>query len=150
MVYLKTMLVRRRGVLLKLVVALPALWLLGSLVTLSEKTDKGDEMELPPAVRPRDSQQQQQQQQPPPPPPPPPQEVLRDVGEREPEAPVYKREPVLDVAKPPKVDLRTKTQEPHEVREGGVEGRERCVKEGMGGKEEEGRRKKGSRETKWE
>lgn len=109
MVYLKTMVVRRRGVLLKLVVALPALWLLGSFVTLSEKTDKGDDMELPPAVRPRGSQQTQQ---PPPPPPPPPQEPPRGVVERG---------PVVDIAKPPKVDLRTKTQEPHEIHpEGGV------------------------------
>ncbi|KAK8396083.1 hypothetical protein O3P69_005295 [Scylla paramamosain] len=115
MVYLKTMLVRRRGVLLKLVVALPALWLLGSLVTLSEKTEKEGDMELPAAMRARDSLQQQQQ-----PPPPPPPVQLKDDEERKAEGQVRQRELPVDVAKP-KVELRTKTQEPHEIHpEGGV------------------------------
>ena len=113
MVYLKTILMRRRGAILKLVVALPALWLLGSLVTLSEKTDKGDDMELPPAVRPRDNQQQQ-----PPPPPPPPLQILEvEAQDREPKVQVHKREPLFDVAKPSRDELsKTKTPKPHEVR----------------------------------
>ncbi|XP_064089608.1 putative polypeptide N-acetylgalactosaminyltransferase 9 isoform X5 [Macrobrachium nipponense] len=55
MAFIKTMLVRRRGVLLKLVVALPAFWLVLSLLTLTtEKGDKNDLIDLPPNVRVRD------------------------------------------------------------------------------------------------
>ncbi|XP_063599397.1 putative polypeptide N-acetylgalactosaminyltransferase 9 isoform X5 [Penaeus indicus] len=104
MVFIKTMLVRRRGVLLKLVVALPALWLLVSLVTLSEKADKGDAMDLPPAVQVRHEQNKVIRNDPVKEPPPPP--------------PVHPRAPVVEKQPPPpppEVKTHTKTEEPHEV-----------------------------------
>ncbi|XP_069186086.1 putative polypeptide N-acetylgalactosaminyltransferase 9 [Procambarus clarkii] len=108
MVFLKTLLIRRRGVLLKLVVALPALWLLISLVTLSEKADKNDVMDLPPAVRIRDNQA------------PPDNRIIKvdsikDLPERadRPQPPPE----VPRVPKPhkPEVKSMTKTDEPHEI-----------------------------------
>ncbi|XP_069971983.1 putative polypeptide N-acetylgalactosaminyltransferase 9 isoform X3 [Penaeus vannamei] len=106
MVFIKTMLVRRRGVLLKLVVALPALWLLVSLATLSEKADKGDAMDLPAAVQVRHEQNKIIRSDPvkePPPPPPP----------------VHPRAPAVVEKQPPppplEVKTHTKTEEPHEV-----------------------------------
>ncbi|KAK4324525.1 hypothetical protein Pmani_004838 [Petrolisthes manimaculis] len=105
------MVMRRRGVLLKLLVALPSLWLVATLVTLSDKPDKdaavagggGGPMELPPVVRLRDSnnQHQQQQQQPPPPQPPQP-----------PPSPPLPPHQQPDLK--PEV-IKTKTEEPHEV-----------------------------------
>lgn len=108
MVFLKTLLIRRRGVLLKLVVALPALWLLVSLVTLSEKADKNDVMDLPPAVRIRDNQA------------PPDNRIIKvdsikDLPER-----ADRPQPPPEVPKVPKphkpeVKSMTKTDEPHEI-----------------------------------
>lgn len=86
--------------LLKLVLALPALWLLVSLVTLSEKTDKGDVMDLPQAVKVRDNQVQQER-------------IIKiDLAER-----IDRPQPPPEVPKPPKLEVKsmTKTEEPHEV-----------------------------------
>lgn len=110
MAYLKTMVMRRRGVLLKLLVALPSLWLVATLVTLSDKPDKdavagGGPVELPPAVRPRDSNQQQQP--PPQPPQPPPSPPLP-----QPQQPELKEGFGIMERKP---EVKTKTEEPHEV-----------------------------------
>lgn len=85
---------------MKLVLALPALWLLVSLVTLSEKTDKGDVMDLPQAVKVRDNQVQQER-------------IIKiDLAER-----IDRPQPPPEVPKPPKLEVKsmTKTEEPHEV-----------------------------------
>lgn len=116
MAYLKTMVMRRRGVLLKLLVALPSLWLVATLVTLSDKPDKdavggGGPVELPPAVRPRDSNHLQQQQQPPQPPPQPPQPPPSPPLPQ-PQQPELKEGFGVMERKP---EVKTKTEEPHEV-----------------------------------
>ncbi|XP_076069470.1 putative polypeptide N-acetylgalactosaminyltransferase 9, partial [Oratosquilla oratoria] len=53
MAYLKTLIIRRRGVLLKLTVIIPALWLVLNVLTLSDKQDK-ESLDGAAPVRPRD------------------------------------------------------------------------------------------------
>ncbi|KAK3853052.1 hypothetical protein Pcinc_040393 [Petrolisthes cinctipes] len=113
MAYLKTMVMRRRGVLLKLLVALPSLWLVATLVTLSDKPDKdaavagggGGPVELPPAVRLMDSNHLQQ-------PPPQPPQLPPSPPLPLPQQPELKEGFGIMERKP---EVKTKTEEPHEV-----------------------------------